>query len=79
MCIRDSVNTIKVGDVDSKLVPSIDTEKALLAPQRIGEIVGYVLEHFDQKTKRASGYLHSAVTNVAEAVSSCLLYTSRCV
>ena len=66
----DYVNTIKVGDVDSKLVPSIDTEKALLAPQRIGEIVGYVLEHFDQKTKRASGYLHSAVTNVAEVVSS---------
>ncbi len=66
----DYVNTIKVGDVDSKLVPAIDTEKALLAPQRIGEIVGYVLEHFDQKTKRASGYLHSAVTNVAEVVSS---------
>lgn len=66
----DYVNTIKVGNVDSKLVPSIDTEKALLAPQRIGEIVGYVLEHFDQKTKRASGYVHSAVTNVGEVVTS---------
>jgi type I restriction enzyme R subunit len=66
----DYVNTVKVGDVADKQVPAIDTEKALLAPQRIGEIVAYVLEHFDQKTKRASGYLHSAVTNVAEVVSS---------
>lgn len=66
----DYVNTIKVGNVDTKLVPAIDTERALMAPQRIGEIVGYVLEHFDQKTKRASGYVHSAVTNVAEVISS---------
>jgi len=66
----DYVNTIKVGDVADKQVPAIDTEKALLAPQRIGEIVGYTLEHFDQKTKRASGYLHSAVANVAEVVTS---------
>ena len=27
----------------------------------------YTLEHFDQKTKRASGYEHSVVTNVAES------------
>jgi type I restriction enzyme, R subunit len=66
----DYVNTIKVGEVADKKVPAIDTEKALLAPQRISEIVSYTLEHFDQKTKRASGYLHSAVANVAEVIAS---------
>jgi type I restriction enzyme R subunit len=66
----DYVNTIKVGDVADKKVPAIDTEKALLAPQRISGIVAYALEHFDQKTKRSSGYLHSAVANVAEVIAS---------
>ena len=37
---------------------SIDTERALLAPERITQIVGYIREHFDQKTKRASSYRH---------------------
>jgi len=63
----DYVNTIKVGNVKDAQVSAIDTEKALLDPQRIREIVGYVLEHFDQKTKRSSGYEHSVVTNVAES------------
>ncbi len=52
----DYVNTIKVGNVVDKQVPAIDTEKALLAPERISQIVGYTLEHFDQKTKRAEHY-----------------------
>jgi type I restriction enzyme R subunit len=52
----DYVNTIKVGTVVDKQVPSIDTEKALLAPERISQIVAYTLEHFDQKTKRAQHY-----------------------
>jgi type I restriction enzyme R subunit len=52
----DYVNTIKVGTVIDKQVSSIDTEKALLAPERIGQIVAYTLEHFDQKTKRAQHY-----------------------
>ncbi|MEB0001691.1 type I restriction endonuclease subunit R [Cryobacterium sp. 10S3] len=52
----DYVNTIKVGNVIDKQVSSIDTEKALLAPERIRQIVGYTLEHFDQKTKRAQRY-----------------------
>jgi type I restriction enzyme R subunit len=52
----DYVNTVKVGSVIDKQVSSIDTEKALLAPERIGQIVEYTLEHFDQKTKRAEHY-----------------------
>ena len=62
----DYVNTIKVGNVVDKQVSAIDTERALLAPERIDQIVSYTLEHFDQKTKRASSYEHSVVTNVAE-------------
>ncbi|WP_339619561.1 type I restriction endonuclease subunit R [uncultured Salinibacterium sp.] len=52
----DYVNTVKVGNVVDKPVSSIDTEKALLAPERISQIVSYTLEHFDQKTKRAEHY-----------------------
>ncbi len=52
----DYVNTIKVGTVVDKQVSAIDTEHALLAPQRIKQIVNYMLEHFDQKTKRAQHY-----------------------
>ncbi|WP_066043047.1 type I restriction endonuclease subunit R [Herbiconiux solani] len=52
----DYVNTVKVGTVIDKQVSSIDTEKALLAPERIGEIVRYTREHFSQKTKRAEHY-----------------------
>jgi type I restriction enzyme R subunit len=53
----DYVNTVKApaGIVD-KQVSSIDTEKALLAPERVRQIVEYTLEHFDQKTRRNQGY-----------------------
>ncbi len=55
----DYINTIKVQQgIRDKKVPAIDTERALLAPERIAQIVGYVREHFDQKTKRASSYSH---------------------
>ncbi|TYL51174.1 type I restriction endonuclease subunit R [Agromyces mariniharenae] len=64
----DYVNTIRVGSPDDKQVSSIETEKTLLDPRRVNDIVRYILEHFDQKTKRASSYEHSVVTNVAESV-----------
>lgn len=57
----DFINTIKMPDyVNDKKVYSIDREKALADPQRISEIVSYVLEHFDQKTKRNNYYTFSA-------------------
>ncbi len=52
----DYVNTVKMGDVQDKKVSAIDTEKALLATERIGLVTGYILEHFDQKTKRNDSY-----------------------
>ena len=53
----DYVNTIRTSDaVTDKQVPAIDTESALLAPERIAQVVAYVREHFDQKTKRNTVY-----------------------
>jgi len=62
----DYISTIKTGTFDDKQVSAIDRENALLSVERIREVVAYTLEHFDQKTKRASGYTHSIITNVAD-------------
>ena len=53
----DYVNTIKLPEaVPDKQVSAIDTESALLAPKRLKLVVAYILEHFDQKTKRSQRY-----------------------
>jgi type I restriction enzyme, R subunit len=53
----DYVNTIRERTgIDDRKVPGIDTEKALLAPERIRQVVAYTLDHFDQKTKRSEHY-----------------------
>lgn len=55
----DYINTIKTADaIKDKQVAAIDTERVLLAPERVSQVVGYILEHFDQKTRRASTYRH---------------------
>ncbi len=53
----DYVNTIKEkeGILDQK-ISAIDREKAMASPERISQVVKYILEHFDQKTKRSSYY-----------------------
>ena len=71
----DYVNTIREKeDIKDKEVSAIDIEKAMGAPERIRKIVSYILEHFDQKTKRSSFYsLHGkrmAGFNSIFAVSS---------
>ena len=66
----DYIRTIQVGDVEEKEVSGIDREAALLAVPRIKEITQYVLNHFDQKTKRSDGYVHSIVANVEEMAGS---------
>ncbi|NYF16015.1 type I restriction enzyme R subunit [Microbacterium sp. AK009] len=52
----DYVNTVQVGAVVDAQVSAIDTEKALLASERLTKIVEYTLEHFDQKTRRSEHY-----------------------
>ena len=53
----DYVNTLKLPEgIAEEQVSAIDRERALLAPERVQQVVGYILEHFDQKTKRSSFY-----------------------
>jgi type I restriction enzyme R subunit len=53
----DYINTIRESPtVADKQVSAIDTERALLAPERINQVVDYILDHFDQKTKRGVSY-----------------------
>ena len=52
----DYINTMKQKEKEDKQVEAIATETALMDPVRITEIVKYVLDHYDQKTKRSSSY-----------------------
>ncbi|KKR51779.1 MAG: Type I site-specific deoxyribonuclease, HsdR family [Parcubacteria group bacterium GW2011_GWE1_40_20] len=53
----DYVSTIREAeDIEDKKVSDIDREAILAAPERISNIVNYIREHFDQKTKRNSYY-----------------------
>jgi len=56
----DYVNTMKLApDIKDSKVKAIDIERAMMAQERISEVVSYILEHFDQKTKRNSYYTFS--------------------
>lgn len=51
------VKTIEAkNDIEDLRVKDIEREQALCAPERIGLITKYILEHFDQKTKRNQCY-----------------------
>jgi type I restriction enzyme, R subunit len=53
----DYISTIKEAEnIEDTQVKNIDREKALSAPERISNIIRYIREHFDQKTKRNSFY-----------------------
>lgn len=53
----DYISTVKEAeDIEDKKVSDIDREAILSAPERIANIVRYIHEHFDQKTKRNSYY-----------------------
>ncbi len=53
----DYVNTLKIpADLTDKQVAAINTEAALLSPERVGAVTSYILDHFDQKTRRNSTY-----------------------
>ena len=53
----DYVNTIKKKeDMTDKEVNAINTEEVLASKERISNVVSYIIEHFDQKTKRNAFY-----------------------
>ncbi len=68
----DYVNTFHTkDDIDDQKISSIDREALLSSPQRISNVVGYIREHFDQKTKRnTKPYALNALTNVGTVASA---------
>ena len=55
----DYINTVRTNPKlqDSvEVVEDIDRESVLVAPERIAQIVRYILEHFNQKTRRSASY-----------------------
>jgi len=53
----DYVNTLKLPEeIKDKQISAIDKENALLAQPRLEKIASYILEHFDQKTRRNESY-----------------------
>lgn len=53
----DYINTIKQKeDMNDKEVQAINTEEVLSSHERVSNVVNYIIEHFDQKTKRNSFY-----------------------
>lgn len=65
----DYINTVREKeDITDKQVSNIDRERALLADERISLITSYILDHFDQKTKRNQFYTFNRTSNVADVV-----------
>ena len=53
----DYVSTVKAADdIEDKDVSGIETEKIMGSPERISMVTSYILQHFDQKTKRNASY-----------------------
>jgi type I restriction enzyme R subunit len=53
----DYISTVhEAENIEDKKVSDIDREAILAAPERLKNIVSYICEHFDQKTKRNSFY-----------------------
>lgn len=64
------VSTIREKEgVENSDVWDIKREKALEDPRRIRNVVAYILEHFDQQTKRNASYTFSKLMNIAEVVT----------
>ncbi|WP_254527492.1 MULTISPECIES: type I restriction endonuclease subunit R [unclassified Sphingobacterium] len=68
----DYIRTIKEKDnIADRKVRDINREEVLLSPKYIANNVGYILEHFDQKTMRNSKpYYMTALANVHEVASA---------
>lgn len=63
----DYVNTLKTkDDILDKQISAIDRERIMSAPERVKEVVKYILEHFDQKTKRTSYYSYRVAQNIEQ-------------
>ena len=67
----DYVNTLKTKeDILDKQISAIDRERILSAPERVKEVVKYILEHFEQKTKRTSYYSYRVAQNIEQMATA---------
>ena len=67
----DYVNTLKTKeDILDKQISAIDRERILSAPERVKEVVKYILEHFAQKTKRTSYYSYRVAQNIEQMATA---------
>lgn len=68
----DYIKTMdKEPDIDDKQVADIDREKAFLASKRITKVVGYILDHFNQKTYRnEKSYSFNKLININEVATA---------
>ena len=63
----DYVNTLKTKEnILDKQISAIDRERIMSAPERVSAVVKYILEHFDQKTKRSSYYSYRVAQNIEQ-------------
>ena len=63
----DYINTVKMKEgIQDKKVYDIDSENAAKAPKRIQAVTNYILEHFEQKTKREDHYTFNKLTNISQ-------------
>ena len=67
----DYVNTIKekTGIADEQ-ISAIDREKAMASPERVSQVVKYIIDHFDQKTKRSSCYSFRVLDDIHKVASA---------
>ena len=67
----DYVNTLKTKeDILDKQISAIDRERIMSAPERVKEVVKYILEHFEQKTKRTSYYSYRVAQNIEQMATA---------
>ena len=67
----DYINTIREKEqIEDKKVQGIDREKAMCSPERIAQIVKYILQHFDQKTKRNTYYSFRVLNDIHKVASA---------
>lgn len=66
----DYVNTMKekTGIADEP-ISAIDREKAMASPERVSQIVKYIIDHFDQKTMRSSYYSFRVLDDIHKVAS----------
>ena len=67
----DYVNTMKEKtDIADEQISAIDREKAMASPERVSQIVKYIIDHFDQKTMRSSYYSLRVLDDIHKVASA---------